>query len=121
MSYNIDHFKVKRLEKLSFPVSALFENPRTDWHPVRTELPGGVTLFTNLDTELRGVIIGETFHVLHISCYGEGSGTIMEEMIEPALNQSTGILIVSCIWEGGDTINQLRSIDGDVAWIDLEI
>lgn len=121
MSYNIDTFKVKRLENLAFPVAALYKNPRKDWHPERKDTSDGVTVFTNMETELRGTVDGDTYHVTHLSCYGEGSGTVMADMIEPALKESTGTLVASCVWEGGDSINRLESVDGNVKWVDVEI
>jgi hypothetical protein len=52
---------------------------------------------------------------------GEGSGTAMNWIIEPALTESTGELTASCIWEGGDSINQLILKNGVVSWRDIEI
>lgn len=121
MSYNIDTFKLKTLDELSFPVSALYKNPRKDWHPVREDREDGVTVFTNMETELRGKVDGDRYHVTYISCYGEGSGTVMNDMLEPAFAESTGHLVASCVWEGGDCINRLEVRNGTVYWKDIEI
>ncbi len=121
MSYNIDTFKLKILDELSFPVAALYANPREDWHPERKDQEDGVTVFTNLETVLHGRIEGDRYHVTYISCCGEGSGTIMNDMLEPALAESTGRLVASCVWEGGDCINRLNVNNGTVSWEDIEI
>lgn len=121
MSYNIDTFKLKRLDGLSFPVSALYKSPRKDWHPEREDTDDGVTVFTNMETVLRGTVENDIYHVTDISCYGEGSGTIMNEILEPAFIESTGHLVASCVWEGGDCINRLEVHDGTVSWVDIEI
>jgi len=56
-----------------------------------------------------------------IECTGEGSGSFMDYILEPALKQSKGVLRASCVWEGGDSINKLLVEDGEVDWIDIEI
>ena len=121
MSYNIDTFKIKRLENLAFPVTALFKSRRKDKHPDREDMADGTTEFTNMETELRGTVEGDIYHVTYLSCFGEGSGGVMYDMIIPALEESTGTLIASCVWEGGDSINRLESVDGKVKWVDVEI
>ncbi len=121
MSYNIDTFKLKTLDGLSFPVAALYKNPRENWHPEREDGEDGVTVFTNMETELRGKVEGERYHVTSISCCGEGSGTVMNDMLEPAFAESAGHLVASCVWEGGDCINRIEVHDGTVFWADIEI
>lgn len=101
MSYNISNFKVKRLENLSFPVNALYLNPRKN--------------------EIHGYVKDGHFVVTRIDCSGEDSGTVMMDMLEPAFIKSTGHLIALCVWEGGDSINRLEVHDGSISWTDIEI
>lgn len=121
MSYNIDTFKVKKLENLIIPVSALYKHERSDWHPNKEIHQDMSVTFTNMESEITGVIIDDDLHVSSINCEGEGSGCVVNYMLEPALNDSSGILIASCVWEGGDSINQLIVKDGVVEWVDIDI
>ena len=121
MSYNIDTFILKTIDGLSCPVAALYKNPRKDWHPKREDREDGLTIFTNMETELRGTVEGERYNITYISCYGEGSGTVMNDMLEPAFAESKGNLVASWVWEGGDCINRLEVHDGSVSWVDIEI
>ena len=60
-------------------------------------------------------------HVSGIHATGEGSGTAIDWIIEPALKESKGEFVVSCIWEGGESINQLSVKNGVIEWKDIEI
>lgn len=121
MSYNIDTFKVKELTDLEIPVASLYKHEREDWHPHKTNNDDGSVTFSNCETILHGKIVADMFFVDKIDCSGEGSGTAMNWMLEPALEDSTGKLVVSCVWEGGDSINQLIVDDGVVEWHDIDI
>lgn len=122
MSYNIDTWKVKKLEKLCIPLSSFFTNPRTDWHPKKNYDENGVlTLSFGEGSEIKGTVKKDIVLVSDIKVEDEGSGTIMNEILEPALKTSRGILIVSCVWEGGDTINQLIVKDGNLSWKNIDI
>lgn len=121
MSYNIDTFKVKELDNLIIPIASLYKCEREDWHPERTNNDDGTVTFTNCETEIHGTIQGDYLFVDKIDFSGEGSGTAMSWMLEPALKDSTGRLVVSCVWEGGDSINQLVVDKGEVNWNDIDI
>ena len=121
MSYNIDVFKVKRLEDFRIPVASLYKHERSDWHPERRNNDDGTFTFEMMEGEMSGVIENDVLLVHSINCSGEGSGTSMDWILEPAFKESTGILIASCIWEAGDTINQLRVENGEVEWVNIEI
>jgi len=121
MSYNIDTFKVKKLDNLKIPVLSLYKNPRSDWHPERINNNDGTVTFNMMESEMTGIIDSEMFSVQSIDCHGEGSGTVMSWILEPAFKDSTGELIASCVWEGGDSINQLIVKDSNVSWKDIEI
>lgn len=121
MSYDIDAFKVKKLNNLSFPVSSLFKHEREDWHFERKNNDDGTVVFEGMSTILNGKIKDDIFFVESIECYGEGSGTEMNWILEPALEDSTGELIASCVWEGGDSINKLIVKDGEIDWEEIEI
>ena len=119
MSYNIDTFRLKKLENLVIPVASLFKHERGDWHPERTD--GEETTFHNLGFLIKGTVQDGNLYVSKFCCYGEGSGTSMRWILEPALKDSRGELVVSFVWEGGDCINQLQVKDGDIKWVDIEI
>ena len=122
MSYNIDTWKVKKIENLSIPLSSFFTNLRTDWHPKKEYDENGIlTLEMGEGTRVVGKVVDGILHVTDIECHGEGSGISMNLIIEPALKESTGGLVASCVWEGSDSINQLIVKDGNVEWKDIEI
>jgi len=123
MPYNIDMFKVKKLEGLKIPEASLFKHVRKDWHPEKEllDVDGSVEYRMCESLGITGILKNGIIEVVDIGISGEGSGTTMSWIIEPALKDSEGELIVSCIWEGGDTVNQLRFKDGAIEWVDLEI
>lgn len=102
MSYNIDTFKVKELDELIIPVESLYKHERKDWHLSRVNNDDGTVMFTDFETEIHGNIQDEFLFVSGIECSGEGSGTMMNRILEPAFKESTGRLVASCVWEGGD-------------------
>ena len=122
MSYNIDTFKIKRLENLEIPLSAFFEHRRSDWHPERElDENGKLTLLCGCDQEIVGTVENGILKVESMDMYGEGSGTFVNWILEPALKKSKGILEASCVWEGGDRINKLIVNNGNVEWKNIEI
>jgi hypothetical protein len=121
MSYNCDTFKVKKLENLKIPVKSLYKAAREDWHPDRVENDDGTVTFWNCETTVKGSVKDGILTVQEIDCCGEGSGVVMNDILEPAFEDSTGELIASCVWEGGDCINHLIVKDGKVKWEEIEI
>lgn len=121
MSYNIDTFKVKKLENLRCPVASFYKHERKDWHPEKTIEDDMSVTFKSLDPEWHGKIIDDDFVFESIDCSGEGSGTTMRLILEPALLDSTGILVASCVWERGNCINQLKVENGKITWTEIEI
>ena len=121
MSYDIDTFKVKKIENLKIPISSLYKHERTDWYPQRENKDDGTVSFYVMDSFLSGRIENDILSVDQFSCYGEGSGTAMLWIFEPALKDSSGEFIASCVWEGGDAINQIIVKDGNIEWKDIEI
>lgn len=122
MSYNISRFIVKKLDELSFPVDSLFKHERTDWHFERTAHEDGTAEFSGMAFKLVGKIVGDRFFAESIECRNEeGSGTEMYWILEPALKESRGEFVASCVWESGDSINRLIVKDGSASWVDIEI
>lgn len=122
MPYNIDNWKTKELENLEIPLSAFFPESNEMWWPEKELMENGTMILTFCDTaQVIGWMGGDYLHVKDIEFYGEGSGTSMAEIFEPALEQSKGKLVASLVWEGGDSINRLHVIDGHVEWEDIEI
>jgi hypothetical protein len=124
MSYNIDTFKVKQLKDLIIPVPSLYTHPRKDHHPTKmlSEDNDSWMRFQCMEScFLEGPVIDNAIHVKAINWRGEGSGNDMTEILAPALESSAGVLVASCVWEGGDSINQLRVENGKVEWVDIEI
>ena len=121
MSYNIDTWKVKKLSGLCIPIESFFKHERTDWHPEKEYDENGMLTLLFMESEIVGEVECGILHVESIHISGEGSGTEMGWIIEPALQDSKGELIASCVWESGDSINQLIVKDGDIEWVDIDI
>jgi hypothetical protein len=122
MSYNCDTWKVKKLKDFKIPVASLFKHSRNDWHPeIIHDADGGVTFEIMSNVCIGGFIKDNWLTVSFIDCSGEGSGIGMNMILEPAFEDSTGELIASCVWEGGDSINRIIVKDGEVSWEDIEI
>ncbi len=121
MSYKIDTWKLKKLVNLAIPLESFFKSSRTDWHPEKAYDENGMLTLEFMSGTITGNIVDGIVHIKDIKIYGEGSGNDLYETIEPALEDSTGELVASCVWEGGDSINQLIVKDGKVEWRDIEI
>ena len=121
MSYIIDTFKLKELVNIIMPVASLYKNANKDWLPHRMRNNYGTETFIILETELIGKIVKDMFYMEGISCRGEGSNIIMHDILIPALEESTGLLIAVCVWEGGDSITRLEVHDGVVKWFSIEL
>ncbi len=115
MSYNCDSWKTKELVDLRIPVASLFKYPRKNWHPTRTNNDDGSVCFSVMDgSKITGRIEGDWLLVSSIEAHGEGSGTALICIIEPALAESTGRLVAIRIWESGDSIDRLIVDNGKV-------
>lgn len=121
MSYNCDMWKTKLINNFKIPIASLYKHHRDDWHPERINNDDGSVIFEIGETKLHGIIENEWLVVKSIKCTGEGSGTAMDFILEPAFEDSVGELIASLIWEKGDTINELTVKDGKVSWENIEI
>lgn len=121
VAYNISKWKTKKLTDLRIPVASFFKHNRSDWHPEREDAPDGLTTFHLMESYIIGRIDGVILCVTDIKMSGEGSGRFVNWILEPALKDSSGELMASCVWEGGDSINQIRVKDGKVEWVDIDI
>jgi|GEM_PF-2500245 len=121
MSYNCDTFIMKKIKNFIFPVDSLFKSDRSDWHPKRVNHDNGTTTFSFGEPSISGKVEGEMFLCSEVDCCGEGSGFVMNEILEPAFEDSVGTFIASCVWEGGDSINRLTVQNGNISWEDIEI
>lgn len=121
MSYNIDTWNLKKLNNLSIPLESFFKC-RPNWYPDKEYDENGILTLTSLESEITGKVDENgNLQVKTIDISGEGSGTTMFDIIEPALKDSTGEMIATCVWEGGDSINRITVKDGKVTWQEIEI
>lgn len=122
MSYNVDTWKTKELVDLVIPIASLFKHNRKDWHPKRENHDDGTVTFSIMEScNIHGMWDDGYLRVSSIEMYGEGSGTALYWIIEPALADSRGKLVASRVWEGGDLIDRLTVIDGNVSSEQIEI
>ena len=77
-------------------------------------LPDGSVLITLLDSELTAYMTGDILLVKEMNIAGEGSNFFFHEVLKPALKLSTGTLIATLIWEGGDSISRIIVNDGEI-------
>lgn len=121
MSYNIDTWKVKKLDQLAIPVAALCEG-NDYFEAPQLNIKTGMFTIDGMDgTAVYGRIDGDLIYVVEIHCHGEGSGNTYRNVLLPAFKKSTGTLIVSCVWEGGDSLSRLTVKDGSVTEEDIEL
>lgn len=121
MSYNIDRWRTKKLDNLRIPLNSFFKHPRSEYHPKKSyDENGGLTL-DFMESMIKGVVKDGILTVSDIEFSGEGSGTIIDWILEPALKESMGELIATCIWENGDSVNKLTVKDGITEWHDIDI
>jgi len=124
MSYNVDTWKTKKLDKLTIPLEAFFRHERKDWHPKRVDNidKNEVTLECGCGQEITGTLVdGKQLLVTKLDMAGEGSGTFINWIFEPALKESRGQLEALLVWEGGYSITRLTVKDGVVEQTDVEL
>lgn len=122
MSYNIDTFKLKSVVDLKIPVDAFYIHEEKDLHPERINEDDGTVVFEcSCGSWLKGSVEDGIFIVGSMNISGEFSGHFMYDVLVPALKESTGSLVASCVWEGGDGINRIKVENGVVTWEDIEI
>lgn len=117
MSHNITSWKTLELSELRVPLDAVdvygegTVSARTG--RVRVPLCEFGKIVGTLDDN------GEDIVVSKIECQGERSGSAFEDVLLPALRESTGHLKARIVWEGGDSIEVLTVTDGEVSREDL--
>jgi hypothetical protein len=111
-SYNIDNFKVKKLENFKILYcnfdKKVFGNPEFDYETNEIKLKSNECEVC----EFKGTLSYGFIELNKISIYGEGSGYFMHEIGNELLKKSTGTLIARLVWESGDTVEKMTIIDG---------
>lgn len=102
MSYEITHTLVAELSELSLP-----------YNPNLYRKGGGLLELPLGESALRGELEGDRVKVTVVDIYGSGSRGCLTTL-KTLLTMSTGRLDLIIIWEGGDSISRLRSVDGSV-------
>lgn len=119
MPYDISKWKTKKLDNLVIPLDALYRSERKDWLPgapkVMDAESGEVEIECGCGQSIQGILKDSALRVTSLDMSGEGSGTFLREILEPALKESTGGLEAVLIWEGGDSVTRLIVKDGVVA------
>lgn len=118
MSYNIDTWHTQRLDSFTIPLGALRSMDK-----VIDPSDGSVSFTSGEGSYITGRQFEDALKVTGLEAYGEGSGWLCRRVLEPAMAQSSGIMIAARIWEGGDSIDRLSSINGVVTTekIDLSL
>ena len=115
MSYNIDSCKIKKMENFIIPIKSLYEAPE-NWMPKQPHITNvdtnEVVIYCGCGQSIKGILTEGNLHVTSMDLSGEGSGSLMDEVIENAFKQSTGEFEAVMIWEGGDSITKMIVKDG---------
>ena len=114
MSYNISFWKTKELTGLRIALPALAECDELDEPTI--DLETDTLAFEGLAEvfELRGKRDGEYLAVEHIEYWGVGSGRNFDDL-KALLENSTGVLVATLVWEGGSSVSRLVVRDGVVS------
>ena len=113
MSYNITRWKTKTINNLRIPEVALREVSE-DLVRLAVVINDSV-LFTFLDSKIKAQMMTDGGYLIsEINISGEGSGFFFHEILRSALSKSTGSLIATLIWEGGDSISRITVNDGEI-------
>jgi hypothetical protein len=112
MSYNIDDFRVKKLENFKIKLKdfdkKVFGNPEFNFETKE------IKFYSNECEvcEFEGVLVDGFVELNKISIYGEGSGHFMAMVGDNLLKSSTGTLVARVVWEEGDSVEKITIIDG---------
>lgn len=117
MSYEIDQFKVKKIDKLTIPISELYVSAREDWKPEKPkhQEDGTVIIECGCEQNIIGILNNNILEIKEFNMTGEGSGSFMHYVLEDALTKSTGYLEVVLIWESGDYIEKMAVNNGIIS------
>lgn len=122
MAYNVTAWNTKEIRDLKWSMGEFKRLMDENGHGFGVHIStAGIKLSM---TEMSYIVITATESVVdvsEISLSGEFSGRLCLEVIEPLLAKSTGTLIASRVWEGGDHIDKLTSIEGVVTVEPIEI
>jgi hypothetical protein len=120
MSYNIDTWRTKEAVNLRIPLDALYGCSSE----IEVELlpDAGIEVCGPAEGfEIKGVLLlNNDVEVSKIALYGERSGWAWDDF-KALLAQSSGKLVASQVWEGGDSITRITVIDGVVTEENVEI
>lgn len=122
MSYNCDTWKTKELKDLRIPIAELVNDAHGSWKPEHVVLLNGddkISLGEGI--EIIGNRRSGYIEVSSIQCQGEGSGHFSHAILEPALKKSTGRMVATRVWEGGDSIDRLTVQDGQVTTEQIDL
>lgn len=63
---------------------------------------------------LRGIIDNDCLSLISLTWTGDGSGYYYSDILLPLFNQFKGSMDVLVIWEGGDTVQEVHIVDGQI-------
>lgn len=124
MSHNISSVKIKQLDGY-ITLSEIWKFK--DWNPTLgrsdrwEENTAPFTIFFDFDMQFIGELEGHKFWIKEIYMTGEASGSFYSEVFEDLLAKSQGVFDIITIWEGGEEIWRLYSVNGKVEETQLKI
>lgn len=114
MSYNIDSFKIRKIENFKIPMIE-FTDKKYFCNPEIVDLSTNKILISSNMAEVcdfEGYFKDDLFEITKINIYGEGSGHFMATKGDNILKNSTGTLIARLVWESGDSVENISYING---------
>jgi len=118
MSYNINTWRTKELQNLVIPLK---EIQKIKYIDVKLVGESSVEIYGPSEGfSINGILNGDQIEISKIETSGEGSGSNWKEFCD-MLKTSTGKLIATQVWEGGDSITRLIVEDGKVTEESIEI
>ncbi len=129
MSYNINTFKLKSL-KLTLPANfdmRAYVTEKTGWEDkeqiVRT-VDGTVWKYNENGEgfSASGEIDKDgNLTVRKIACWAECSGYMYEDVLKPMLQEFKGDIEAVTVWEGGDSILELKAKGGEIEESEIDL
>jgi hypothetical protein len=118
MSYNITAWRTKEISNLLIPLDTIKELPYTDVECKGTSIKAdGLSEGFALEGNL---IENNIVEVIKIETAYDGSGSTWDLFLR-MLEKSSGTLIATQIWEGGDSISKLIVSNGVVEQEEIEL
>lgn len=119
-NHTITSFRLLWLTDFRLPMSSLIQKAPPGWHFQSGFSSNGLELFFLEETELEGVVFENQLTVKRLSCTGDYSEHILDAVLLPAFEKSTGQLAATLTWDHGELLSRLEVDNGTVVQTELK-